>query len=89
MKPARPSSSSVSPVAESVRAPSASRVGDPEAGRTVQSVKPDREVIAERARALWRERGCPVGRDEEIWLAAERELSGVGASAGYSRRDAA
>lgn len=44
----------------------------------------DHRLVSERARALWRERGCPMGRDEEIWLEAERELSGVGRSLGVA-----
>ena len=33
-----------------------------------------REQIARRAYELWLERGCPAGRDLEIWLEAERQL---------------
>jgi len=32
------------------------------------------ELITQRARELWETLGCPEGRDEEIWLQAEREL---------------
>lgn len=42
------------------------------------SPTPSREIshdqIAERARAIWQERGQPEGRDLEHWLDAEREL---------------
>ena len=31
--------------------------------------------IAERAHTLWSARGCPNGRDDEIWLEAERQLA--------------
>ena len=31
--------------------------------------------IAERAYFIWRQRGCPEGRELEIWLEAEAELS--------------
>ncbi len=31
------------------------------------------EISAE-AEVLWRQRGCPSGVDEEIWLQAERQL---------------
>jgi hypothetical protein len=31
-------------------------------------------VVAARAEALWREQGCPHGRDLEHWLEAERQL---------------
>lgn len=33
------------------------------------------ELVAERAYALWHERGCPMGDSETDWLAAERELA--------------
>jgi hypothetical protein len=39
-------------------------------------LSPTRDEIARRAEALWRQRGCPEARDEEIWLEAERQLSG-------------
>jgi len=32
------------------------------------------DLIAERAQAIWRERGSPEGRDMEHWLEAERQL---------------
>lgn len=32
------------------------------------------EEITRRARSLWQERGCPAGRDIEIWLEAERQI---------------
>jgi Protein of unknown function (DUF2934) len=32
------------------------------------------DVIAERAQAIWRERGSPAGQDLEHWLEAERQL---------------
>jgi hypothetical protein len=34
---------------------------------------PSHDEIAGRAKALWERYGKPVGRDEEIWLEAERE----------------
>ena len=37
--------------------------------------KPTHAEIAGQAESLWRARGCPVGRDSEIWLEAERQLS--------------
>jgi hypothetical protein len=40
---------------------------------------PSHEQIAALARAIWLDRGSPVGRDLEIWLEAERQLGGVGA----------
>lgn len=44
--------------------------------RTVMSQEtlPTREQIAERAYALWIERGCLEGSDQANWLEAEREL---------------
>jgi len=34
------------------------------------------ETISRRARELWQRYGCPSGRDEEIWLEAERQVLG-------------
>jgi len=39
--------------------------------------RPLQEEIAACARELWRKYGCPVGRDEQIWLEAERQLLGA------------
>ncbi|MGD1031805.1 MAG: DUF2934 domain-containing protein [Opitutaceae bacterium] len=35
---------------------------------------PSHEEIAIQSEALWRQKGCPQGCDEEIWLEAEGEL---------------
>jgi len=35
------------------------------------------QKIAARAEALWRRKGRPAGRDNEIWLEAERQLFGL------------
>ncbi|MCE0498172.1 MAG: DUF2934 domain-containing protein [Methylacidiphilales bacterium] len=35
---------------------------------------PSHDEIATRAEALWREKGCPQGCDDELWLEAERQL---------------
>jgi hypothetical protein len=35
---------------------------------------PARDEIAARAYEIWRESGCPEGKQEEHWYAAEREL---------------
>jgi hypothetical protein len=40
----------------------------------------DENEIAARAYQLWRERGCPIGSDQEDWFKAESELKGRGAS---------
>jgi hypothetical protein len=37
-------------------------------------VAPSHEEIMARAEALWREKGCPQGCDDEIWLEAEQQL---------------
>jgi hypothetical protein len=37
-------------------------------------VQPTQEQIAERAPALWMQRGSPGGRDLEHWLEAEQQL---------------
>ena len=36
---------------------------------------PTHEEIALHALQLWHDRGCPDGRDTEIWLEAERQLN--------------
>ena len=36
---------------------------------------PTHDEISLQAQQLWRSRGCPAGRDNEIWLEAERKLS--------------
>jgi hypothetical protein len=35
---------------------------------------PTHEEIALQAQWLWRDRGCPEGLDDQIWLEAERQL---------------
>jgi hypothetical protein len=37
---------------------------------------PSHKDIAAQAARIWREKGCPKGRDDEIWLEAERQLTG-------------
>src|ERR1700712_1833549 len=32
------------------------------------------ETIRTRAHQIWQEHNCPLGRDDEFWLQAEREL---------------
>jgi hypothetical protein len=49
--------------------PRSSSVSAANAGLT-----PAHQEIASRAEALWREKGCPQGCDEKIWLEAEQEL---------------
>jgi hypothetical protein len=33
------------------------------------------ECIAERAKAIWKAKGCPQGQDEQNWRQAESELA--------------
>lgn len=35
--------------------------------------KPTHDDIALKAHTLWKDRGCPAGIDDEIWLEAERQ----------------
>jgi hypothetical protein len=39
-----------------------------------KKAEPTEAQIRERARQIWLERGRPVGRDEQNWLDAERQL---------------
>lgn len=41
---------------------------------TMTRKAPSREQIAERAKAIWQQKGCPCGQDEQNWLEAERQL---------------
>lgn len=41
---------------------------------------PTHEEITRRAQEIWQKSGSPGGRDTEIWLEAERELTGTSAS---------
>lgn len=41
---------------------------------TGAGLPPSHMEIATRAEALWRDKGCPQGRDDELWLEAERQL---------------
>ena len=44
------------------------------AGKTQKQVSLNHEVISERAKAIWRNRGCPPDQDIRNWLDAESEL---------------
>jgi Protein of unknown function (DUF2934) len=46
----------------------------PEMTPTVLKRGPSHEEIAAPAHLLWHQKGCPHGRDEEIWLEAERGI---------------
>jgi hypothetical protein len=41
------------------------------------SLIPTHEEISVEAEILWRQRGCPTGIDEQLWLEAERQLHSV------------
>jgi len=47
---------------------------NPEPGPCRQAGAPSHDLIAERARAIWLEHGCPTGQDEENWRQAEAQL---------------
>lgn len=36
---------------------------------------PTHDEIARHAKEFWQQKGCPVGRDDEIWLEAEQQLT--------------
>lgn len=53
--------------------------------------EPTHDEIAIAAHSLWKDRGCPEGIDNEIWLEAERQLRGsrppgAESSENFSRR---
>jgi hypothetical protein len=53
----------------------ASRVAEQEpAKQTKKTVVPTHDQISERAKAIWRERGCVAGEDQSNWFEAERQL---------------
>jgi hypothetical protein len=73
------SSTSATPSASAAASPN--RTAGLATGKNPSTSKPARtprefthEEIADRAKRLWENRGRPEGRDEEIWLEAEREL---------------
>ena len=43
---------------------------------------PSHDAVAQRARQIWQKYGSPSGRDTEIWLEAERELTADSARPG-------
>ena len=49
---------------------------------------PTHDEIARHAYELWQDRGCPEGRDTELWHEAERQLQG-GGQAAFTERAAA
>jgi hypothetical protein len=59
-----------------------------------QPVTPDtrtlplHDAISSQAEKLWKRYGCPQGRDDEIWLEAERQVLGADAQANEQRAGA-
>lgn len=51
------------------------RCMSPEPGRSYQAVALSHDLIAERARAIWLERGCLPDHDQENWRDAEAQLT--------------
>jgi hypothetical protein len=49
---------------------------------------PTHQDIARHARQLWQDRGCPEGKDVELWLEAERQLNHGGKEAFTERAKA-
>jgi len=45
------------------------------AKQIITAMKPTHEQITQRAFEIYRQRGCPEGKDLEHWLEAERQLS--------------
>lgn len=45
--------------------------------QSASTTTPTQEDISRRAAQLWENYGRPQGRDQEIWLEAERQLLGV------------
>lgn len=44
------------------------------AGKSHTSPAPSHKQTEDRAKEIWRRKGCPVGQDEQIWLEAEAQL---------------
>jgi hypothetical protein len=47
---------------------------DPPSKQKNQPVTLNHEQVAERAKAIWKQRGCPSGQDEQNWFEAEKQL---------------
>jgi len=43
-------------------------------GSATATVSLTHEQIAERAKSIWRKKGCPSGQDQRIWYEAEAQL---------------
>jgi hypothetical protein len=46
--------------------------------QTTMKTEPSSDMIAQRARQIWKAAGCPEGHDLEHWLRAEAELRAAG-----------
>ena len=65
--------------AQSTKGARAAKKSSPEgapraSGKKRKSVVLDHERISERAKDIWRQRGCVPGEDERNWFEAENEL---------------
>jgi hypothetical protein len=47
---------------------------DPPSKPKNQPVALTHEQVAERAKAIWKQHGCPIGQDEQNWFEAEKQL---------------
>lgn len=62
-------------VSSNIQAGRATAVADkPAVKQTKKPSVPTYEQIAERARNIWQDRGCPTNQDEQIWYEAENQL---------------
>jgi hypothetical protein len=43
-------------------------------GDTSKTAGPTQEQIADRAKQIWRQKGCPAGQDQTNWYEAEAQL---------------
>lgn len=60
------------------KAPAAAAPAKTNGGKTAGGTAPTQTLtagaIAQRAYEIWKESGCPNGKDQEHWFRAEREL---------------
>jgi hypothetical protein len=62
-------------MSSNIQSSRATAVADkPAVKQTKKTAAPTYEQIAERARSIWQERGCPTNQDESIWYEAENQL---------------
>lgn len=48
---------------------------------------PEKKAVARVAYELWQRQGCPVGRDEMIWLEAERQVARGGVAKAAPKKE--